>query len=278
MRKIGTLSSAPQAERFGHYLSGQGIQNRVDAVNGTWEVWVYDEEKLAACREELTTFQRDPEARKYSVKVPPPAPSHKTPPPRAVPVRGSERIQITVIVTALCMAITLGTDYGNQREMASQFLFAPPGSGLSAILQQGEVWRLITPIFLHFSLLHLGFNIYMYWILGGAIERTRGSRTLLLLVLSIALFSNSIQYGVGGGNFGGLSGVVYGLFGYLWMRSVFLPEDGFYVPQSLVMQMIVWGILGLTGAVGNIANGAHFGGLFAGMVIGAVPWLWRGDH
>lgn len=278
MRKIGTLTSAPHAERFGRYLSGQGIKNRVDAAQGAWEVWVYDEEKLAVCRDELAAFQADPQAKRFEPKAPPPAPSRPAPSrERRVPVRGSDRIQVTVLVTALCMAFTLGSDYGRQREIVNQFQFSLPGQGLSPLLH-GEVWRLISPIFLHFSLLHLGFNVYMFWMMGGVIERVRGSWRLFLLVLSIGLFSNCVQYVVAGGNFGGLSGVVYGLFGYLWMRSVFLPEDGFYVPQSLVMQMIVWAILGLTGAVGNIANGAHFGGLIAGMLIGAAPRLWRGNY
>lgn len=183
-------------------------------------------------------------------------------------------MQITVIVTALCMAITLGTNYGKQPALTGDFMFAPPGGDLTSIMH-GEAWRLITPIFLHFSLIHLGFNIYMFWIMGGVIERVRGSGSLLMLILFLALASNSVQYAWNGGAFGGLSGVVYGLFGFLWMRSVYLPEEGFYMPQSLVVQMIAWAILGLTGAIGGIANGAHFGGLLAGMAVGAAPRLWR---
>jgi len=280
MRKIGTLTSAPQAERFGHYLSAQGIQNRVDAAGHEWDIWVYDGEQLARCREELNAFQSSPDAKKYAVKAPP-VPKPVRPQPTVAAPRGSERIQVTVIITALCMVVTLGTNYGKQFEMTNEVRIAPAGGDLSNILH-GEVWRIFTPMFLHFNLLHLGFNIYMFWILGGVIERIRGSWTLLALILLIAMPSNLIQYSLSGGNFGGLSGVVYGLFGYLWMRSVFLPEDGFYMPESIVLQMIVWAMLGLTGnmfgltdAVGAIANGAHFGGLFAGMFMGILPKLWK---
>jgi len=280
MRKIGTLNSAPQAERFGHYLAAQGIQNRVDAAGQEWEIWVYDEEQLARCREELDAFQSSPDAKKYAVKAPP-APKPARPQRVVTASRGSERIQVTIIITALCMIVTLGTNYGKQFDVTNEVRIAPVGGDLSNILH-GQVWRLFTPMFLHFNLLHLGFNIYMFWILGGVIERIRGSWTLLALILLIALPSNLIQYSLSGGSFGGLSGVVYGLFGYLWMRSVFLPEDGFYMPESIVLQMIVWAIFGLTGnmfgltdAIGAIANGAHFGGLFTGMLIGVLPRLWK---
>lgn len=273
MRKIGSIPTGPQAERFHSYLIAQGIQNRIDPVDGGWDVWIYDEEKLSTSREELQAFMASPNVRKYQVK-PLAAPPPPRPAARPIRFRGSERAQVTAIITAMSMAITLGTDFGAQTELTSQLMLAPPGGNLSSILH-GEIWRLFTPMFLHFSVLHLGFNIYMFWILGGVIERVRGSRSLLLLILLIAVASHLVQYGAAGGNFGGLSGVDYGLFGYLWMRSVFLPEDGFYMPETIVIQMIIWAILGLTGAIGSIANGAHFGGLFAGMILGAAPRLWR---
>ena len=75
--------------------------------------------------------------------------------------------------------------------------------------------------------------------------------------------------------FGGLSGVIYGLFGYAWMKMRFAPELGLGLSRETVLIMLVWFFLCLTGVVGNIANVAHASGLILGLVIGATPRLWK---
>jgi GlpG protein len=146
--------------------------------------------------------------------------------------------------------------------------------GLSAI-ESGEVWRLVTPILLHFGLLHFAFNAYMLFQFGASVETLRGSLRFGAMVLVMALVSNLAQYLATGPTFGGMSGVVYGLFGYAWMKSRFDPAAGFFVPPSTVLILMVWFFLGMTGTVGPIANFAHGGGLVTGMVMGYAPKLWR---
>ena len=140
-------------------------------------------------------------------------------------------------------------------------------------IREGEVWRLVTPIFIHFRgsgglPLHLLFNCFMTYQLGGAIEGNRGSTKLLLLVLLAAIPSNLAQFYWAGPSFGGLSGVVYGMFGYMWMKSKFDPQSSFYVPPNMVVILIGWFFLCMTGAMGSVANMAHAGGLGMGMLIG----------
>ena len=78
-----------------------------------------------------------------------------------------------------------------------------------------EWWRLITPIFLHFSVAHLVFNCLWIYILGEKIENIDGSLIFIVLVIFSAIFSNSLQYFWSGSSlFGGLSGVIYGLIGF----------------------------------------------------------------
>ncbi len=152
-------------------------------------------------------------------------------------------------------------------------------TGLQAVLR-GEVWRLVTPIFIHFGLLHLVFNMMWMKDLGPLIERRWSSRTLLALVLVSAVLSNLAQFlvnwdlknGVHYANAlsGGMSGVVYALLGYVWIRSRFDPSAGIRLPPSVVWMMLGWLVACMTGALGNIGNTAHAVGLLVGVAWAGV--------
>jgi GlpG protein len=150
-----------------------------------------------------------------------------------------------------------------------------------------EPWRLVTPIFLHFGPLHLLFNMIMLAQLGGMVELRRGAWRYLPFVLACAVASNLAQFYLGhptwdGGLvlkpnplFGGMSGVVYGLFGYAWTKSRFAPELGLAVGPRLAVAMLVWLVLCFTGVFGPVANVAHVAGLAFGAAVAGVPQLGR---
>ena len=91
----------------------------------------------------------------------------------------------------------------------------------------GEVWRLITPIFLHFHFLHIFFNMMWLFDLGSMVEARESTWKLLLLVLFIGVISNLGSDYAKGPAFGGMSGVIYGLLGYVWMKGKFDPASDF---------------------------------------------------
>ena len=129
---------------------------------------------------------------------------------------------IALSVTASVMTGELGL--GEPRPELLQLLqISAGGSPLHEVLA-GQVWRLITPIFLHFNLMHLLFDMYMLYLLGSLIELRRGTLLLAVLVLTSAVASNVGQYLDTGPRFGGMSGVDYALFGYAWMQSRFSPR------------------------------------------------------
>jgi GlpG protein len=66
-----------------------------------------------------------------------------------------------------------------------------------------------------------------------------------------------------------MSGVVYGLFGYLWIRGRFDPTFGVALPRSTVIILLAWMALGFAGFM-RMANIAHLGGLLVGMVWAAL--------
>ncbi len=163
-------------------------------------------------------------------------------------------------------------------------------NGLEKI-KQGQVWRVVTPIFLHMGILHLAFNMIWLYQLGSQIESLRGPWRFALLVLAIAICSNVLQYyypfklvpfgfSTRSAVFGGMSGVVYGLFGYIWMKRRYQPELGLYVDETTVIILIAWllicmvGYIPLLGSI-SIANTAHLIGLLVGMGWATAPLLWK---
>ncbi|MEC4767688.1 rhomboid family intramembrane serine protease [Halomonas sp. CUBES01] len=140
-------------------------------------------------------------------------------------------------------------------------------------LASGQVWRLLSPAFLHFGWMHLIFNLMWVWYFGRQVEALQGGRTLLLLVVLAGVLANLAQYATGTVLFGGMSGVVYALLGHVWLMSRRVPGSGFFVPQMLVVFMLGWMVFTMTdmaGLVGfgNVANEAHLGGLVVGLVTG----------
>lgn len=144
---------------------------------------------------------------------------------------------------------------------------------LTQTLTSGQVWRLLSPAFLHFGWMHLIFNLMWVWYFGRQIEALQGSRTMLLLLIVAGVGANVAQYATGTVLFGGMSGVVYALLAHVWLMSRRVPQSGFFVPQMLVVFMLGWMVFTMTdmaGSVGfgNVANEAHLGGLLVGLVTG----------
>lgn len=138
-----------------------------------------------------------------------------------------------------------------------------------------QPWRLFTPALMHLTALHIIFNLLWWTDLGRIVERFQSSWQLLWLTLAIAAASNLAQFSVSGPRFGGLSGVVYGLLGYLWLYGKTNPAAGYGLRKEVVILMVAWLFICMTGFVGNIANTAHVVGLFSGCVIGAATGLMR---
>ena len=134
----------------------------------------------------------------------------------------------------------------------------------------GQVWRLVTPILLHFTWMHFIFNLYWLYFLGGGMEGKLGTGRFLGFILLAAVLSNLGQYLLSGPNFGGMSGVNYGLFGYLWIRGNRDPSFGLQLDQGTITMLLIWFAICFTGLVGPIANTAHTLGLVVGVAGG---WL-----
>jgi len=101
------------------------------------------------------------------------------------------------------------------------------------------------------------------------IEMRQGRTLLGVMVLILALVSNCAQYLYAGPAFGGMSGVVYGLFGYVWIRGLLDPAIGFTISRQNVLLMLVWFVFCLTGIL-PVANACHAAGLISGALWGML--------
>ena len=179
-------------------------------------------------------------------------------------------METSVILNSLFIQepILLPDQDGN---VSSAWLIKPPAE----VLQTWQIWRYVTPIFIHFNALHILFNMSWLRTLGRAIEFVRGTPRFVALILFIAVVSNVAQLIWNGPAFGGMSGVDFGLIGFVWMRGKTQPHQGLVLPQEQVVMSMLWMLLCIGGAFGPIANAAHVAGLVAGMLVGARTAIWK---
>lgn len=167
-------------------------------------------------------------------------------------------------VLVICMVIFLLMPLRETGMWIYSYLFIVP---INELAVTHEWWRVLTPAFIHFSFMHIAFNLLWWWILGQQIELRMGRSTLLLLLVTIGVISNVGQLLVSGPNFGGLSGVVYGLLGFYWILGWLRPHWGFVLNKGVIGFMLAWLALGYVDILPvNMANTAHTLGLLAGMV------------
>jgi GlpG protein len=306
MRQIATLPDSEAARKLTDYLLTLKIETRLEEQPDGWIVWVCDEDRVAQARQEFDQFIHNPQDARF-------ASAART--ARDLRLREMEEEEeyqqrltdfrkqmtepaqhprtVTAVLLAVAAVVTFSTNFGQTKDGYLQLLLisSESGSYLTQIVH-GEIWRLVTPIFLHFSFIHLLFDCLALAYLAGQIERIQGSPRLIWLVLVLAVLSNVAQFYLGNtsvslplrivlrpdAHFGGLSGVAYGLFGYVWMKSRFEPQLGFEMTSLTVIIMVVWFFACWTGMMGSIANVAHAVGLVLGLVIGWAPQLsnlWR---
>jgi len=127
------------------------------------------------------------------------------------------------------------------------------------MIRKGELWRLATSIFPHIGFLHLLFNVYWLWIFGALLEQVYGHLKTLALVLLFAVVPNALEYAFSSGGVG-LSGVVYGFFGVLWVVSKRDERFRDAIDKRTIQFLVAWFfvciVLTLTNII-RIENSAH---------------------
>ncbi|MCP5468411.1 MAG: rhomboid family intramembrane serine protease [Deltaproteobacteria bacterium] len=274
MRQIATFSNYSKAKKIGEYLYTQKIDNQLRQEGQEWHLWIYDDDKIDAAQKILDDFYQSPQDKRFDkatearIKLRQEDREEKRTRNKFVDVRtqwhrqSAQTAYLTWSLIGISVVVALISDLGSDKALIQHLVTFFP------YIREGQIWRLVTPIFIHFGILHLVFNMLWLRDLGSMVENKQSPWFLAIFVLVIAIASNIAQYFFSGTNFGGMSGVVYGLLGYIWIRGKFDPGSGYFLHPSTVNMMIIWFFVCLVGIIEHVANAAHGVGLVGGMLWG----------
>jgi len=292
-----------------------------DQPGAIWNIWIRNETDVDKAKQEFVAFAESPDSDRYQVEeevsrirndrisehqrrvtqqrdMVRSMPSDHGGPLAGAAVR-QQSIPVTIGIIVIAVVASFTSEFGGRpgaRITETPTFAQKTYLGLSfvdlrdyvksnddpfASIRKGEVWRFVTPMFLHGDTFHLAFNMLWIFFLGSAIERLHGSLFFLLLTLSTQIAGMMLQVmlpeadfmpeALRGSPFAiGASGAVYGLFGYLWIRPMIDPSYPIHMVPMNVVLMLGWLVACMTPLIPNVANGAHLGGLLAGMLAALV--------
>src|SRR3954451_9603498 len=205
------------------------------------------------CMTPTSVGMRCPECAKQKTKV-------RT----AAMINRSAEPRVTVAIIITCAVLFLGSGGGVGLSSSGSGWIYQHFALWGPLVDAGDYWRLVTSGFLHSGIFHIGFNMYLLWILGQQLERALGSArfatiyfTALLCGSLGALVQTTTDVVVGA------SGAVFGLMGALvvvqWRRGYDPFRGG--LGGLIIINLVISFIPGF-----NIAFGGHIGGLIGGII------------
>ncbi len=272
-----SLSNPRAGQAFVDYMAYRGIRVSMQKEEDTFTLFLHDQKDLVEAQAELKAFLQNPTSEKYL------SASWSMAETRTAKFRYPKQDffsnllkqagPVTFLVLIACVAVFAELQLGDKAKIFT-WLHFPEDSQ-----QYRQWWRIFTPAFMHFSATHIVFNLLWWWVLGGQIEKRLGSLKLLAIFILSAWGSGFAQAWFEGIHFGGLSGVVYALMGYLFVMKNLAPSKGIGIDNAYVGFMLVWLMLGFFEPFGMaIANLAHLFGLIFGVLIGFVDATFTKTH
>lgn len=154
-------------------------------------------------------------------------------------------------------------------------------------IREGQFWRLLTPIFLHYDIFHLFFNMIWLIVLGKQMEIRLGAFRYILFIVLSGVVSNTFQYLMTGSNFIGFSGVLCAMLTFIWMRQKKAAWEGYQLQHSTFVFIMVFiiamfaiqllsfflEIYTKTAFSPGIANTAHLTGALMGLILGRLDFF-----
>lgn len=171
------------------------------------------------------------------------------------------------VVTGLVYLVQLFTEYTLNVDVPLNL-----GAKVNELIVQGEVWRLVTPIFLHVSIPHILFNLYAIYIFGPNLEFSYGRMRFLLLYMVGGIAGNVASFYFSPYVSAGASTAIFGMVaaqGVLVFRNrKFFGRQARPILNNILLIVVINLVFGAT--VGGIDNWGHIGGLVGGL---AFAWF-----
>jgi rhomboid protease GluP len=160
------------------------------------------------------------------------------------------------------------------------------GANFGPATQDGQWWRLVTAMFIHFGIVHLAMNLWALRDVGRLVERLYGPWRFATLYVGSGILGNLLSLVVQGNHAvsGGASGAIFGLYGallvFLWRerRQVMPSEFRWLFGAASVFTVLM---LSMGWVIPGIDNAAHGGGLLGGALLARVlarPWTAHSPH
>ncbi len=308
MRYLTQIEGKDKAETLVAYLLTQSVATHIEPVGEDhrfWEVWIRDEEAVAKANGILREYQSNPDDPKFAAAVSEAyeilkrkQESVKAAQKNNRPVKyrsttssglGTGRIPpLTLTLTIICVVVSLLTNFTDPRpgnKLAHQIMnklgfvslkdYVESGEDPSVNIRRGEIWRAVTPVFLHGSPFHLFMNMLGLVMLGRFTEQLVGTSRYAVMILLLAaipmLIACLMPPNLDGSPLTvGISGVVYGLASFLWLVGMQRPDLGFRIPGTLIALLLATIFLGFANVIGGISNWGHLGGFVVGMALAAM--------
>ena len=279
MIKAASLPITVDLYSFSKLLSKRGLAHRINEESGYQVIWVRSEEEALFLREALAQWQEHAALSQDSQ-------DHS----KDWNLTGSINVRrllngliasvyvtpVTMFLFSVCIVVAGLSKLGaNPSAVASLFYPALTVQGLMQLIlsidSPAQLLQTLTPMFLHFGELHLVFNMLWLWYFGKQLEAIHPSWLVAVLVIVIAFVSNTAQFMMSESrNFGGMSGVVYGLMAYAWVIHSAMPQSYLSLNKNLLTFFVIALVAMELIASSMIATAAHVGGLLSGLALGAA--------
>lgn len=212
---------------------------------------------------------------------PPPAQDPAPVPPATVQVAAPNvRPVMTYVILAVTVLFFL-LQNASQYLLGNDWLFMLGGK-YGPLIRDGQVWRLITPVFLHASILHIGFNMYALFLYGQGLEARFGHGRFLLLYFLSAYAGNVLSFLLTPNASLGASTAIFGLLAaegvFFFQNRKMFGARATRVLVNLFMVGVVNLVIGFSPGSG-VDNWGHLGGLLGGLIFtwfGGPRWKFEG--
>lgn len=266
---VGTLKIQSQAQLFVNFLEHQQIKACIKmSLSGHFDVYVYDESLQSRAKIELFKFVQEP---KQAYKQAWNSGRHFKQDTKLVSsfdfYQRLKLNSVTTLIEIICVVVYLVKLFNENAVIEILGLF----KGQDSFSDPSFYVHLFTPVFIHFSIMHIAFNLVMFEAFSRKIELLLGKVRYIVLFVLLAIVSNYLQYlflppqSV----FGGMSGVVYGLIAYTAMLALNPRFTAFLnFPKGLLAISCIFIAFGFF--MSGIANLCHLGGILLGIILGFV--------